>query len=86
MNEMPSSQFRREYGKLRKMTTVTVNGHPIGTWIPSTEVFAPEEVPPLEDIPLPTEDEEKELSGWNEAVRSRQAYRDDLLRKINRGK
>ena len=34
MDEMPSARFRREYAKLTQATTVTVNGHMIGIWIP----------------------------------------------------
>jgi hypothetical protein len=34
MDEMSSAEFRKRYAKLTKPTTVTVNGHPIGQWIP----------------------------------------------------
>jgi hypothetical protein len=35
MDEMGSSEFRRRYASLTKSTLVTVNGHTIGTWIPT---------------------------------------------------
>jgi hypothetical protein len=34
LNSLPSSQFKTQYAKLTEPTTVTVNGHPIGTWTP----------------------------------------------------
>ena len=34
MNELPSAQFRKVYRSLRAPVTVTVNGHPIGTYQP----------------------------------------------------
>jgi hypothetical protein len=35
MTTLPSSQFKMQYAKLTEPTTVTVNGHPIGTWTPT---------------------------------------------------
>jgi hypothetical protein len=32
---MDSTTFRREYARLTQPTEVTVNGHAIGTWLPS---------------------------------------------------
>lgn len=34
MDELPSTEFRRQFARLSKVTTVTVNGHPIGVWYP----------------------------------------------------
>ena len=34
MNNLPSSQFRLIFSRLTEPTTVTVNGHLIGTWLP----------------------------------------------------
>lgn len=34
MNELTSTQFRKVYAKLTEATLVTVNGHPIGRWVP----------------------------------------------------
>jgi hypothetical protein len=34
MDEMPSSEFRKVYAKLKHPTEVTVNGHVIGRWLP----------------------------------------------------
>jgi hypothetical protein len=36
MDEMPSAEFRKVYAKLRAPTLVTVNGHRIGLWTPTT--------------------------------------------------
>lgn len=35
MDKMPSSQFRTTYSTLTSPVEVTVNGHAIGTWLPS---------------------------------------------------
>lgn len=35
MNQLASSNFRLYYGRLNEPTEVTVNGHVIGTWLPS---------------------------------------------------
>lgn len=40
MDEMTSTEFRRTYATLKEPTIVTVNGHPIGTWIPSAFIDA----------------------------------------------
>jgi hypothetical protein len=37
MNELPSSEFRKRYPKLREPTNVIVLGRIIGTWLPATE-------------------------------------------------
>jgi hypothetical protein len=73
MNELPSAKFRNQYAKLKEQTVVTVNGHPIGVWNPvwQDELPAGHRRVPLDIDPT---------------VPSRQAQRDDLLRKINRGK
>jgi hypothetical protein len=36
MDTMPSAEFRKTYSKLIVPTKVTVNGHAIGMWIPTT--------------------------------------------------
>jgi hypothetical protein len=35
MDTMPSAEFRKVYAKLKATTVVTVNGHPIGQWVPT---------------------------------------------------
>lgn len=70
MNALPSTEFRKRFARLTEPTLVTVNGHPIGTWMPGPgsweEVIAPGVVLPLKSSQSP------------------QAKRDELLRKINR--
>jgi hypothetical protein len=81
MNELPSAEFRKQYAKLTEPTVVTVNGHPIGTWIPRHHMF--------DHVPGPTmQFVERDLRpGATHKHRfPAQAQRDDLLRKINRGK
>lgn len=34
MDTLPSSEFRKTFGRLTKPTRVTVNGHFIGVWTP----------------------------------------------------
>jgi hypothetical protein len=34
MDVLPSSEFRKTFARLTEATTVTVNGHPIGEWVP----------------------------------------------------
>jgi hypothetical protein len=34
MDKMPSTQFRKTFSRLTDATTVTVNGHIIGEWVP----------------------------------------------------
>jgi hypothetical protein len=49
MDKMPSTQFRTTYTSLTTPTQVTVNGHAIGTWLPSpysTQEFRAE-TPPM---------------------------------------
>ena len=70
MNVMPSSQFRKDYGKLTEPTVVTVNGHVIGTWTPGPA----------------TTFERGLLEGARTSIPTVQAARDELLRKINGGK
>lgn len=36
MNELPSTKFRATFHRLAEPTVVTVNGHAIGTWLPSS--------------------------------------------------
>lgn len=49
MDVLSSIEFRKRYAKLTEPTTVTVNGHVIGTWTPhgrevtSVRVALPEE-------------------------------------------
>jgi hypothetical protein len=40
MDVLPSSEFRKTFGKLTESTNVTANGHTIGTWIPAGVVAA----------------------------------------------
>lgn len=35
MDSLPSSEFRKRFARLTARTEVTVNGHPIGTWLPA---------------------------------------------------
>jgi len=88
--EIPSAEFRKTYAKLRKPTTVTVNGHVIGQWIPAhsaTYVMARrmddegQEQHTAHGL-LPPRDAVTEFG----TSKTAQAKRDDLLRKINRGK
>ncbi len=74
MNELTSSEFRKQYAKLSEKTAVTVNGHIIGTWDP---------VEPR--LYLRLKDEPPVPQGYIGADPMSQARRDDLLRKINRG-
>ena len=34
MNALPSTKFRKQFGRLTEPTTVTVHGHVIGEWVP----------------------------------------------------
>lgn len=34
MDTLPSTEFRKKFARLTKGTTVTVNGHVIGAWLP----------------------------------------------------
>ena len=70
MNELPSTTFRKEYPRLTEQTVVTVNGHPIGTWIPNTANMRVRAG--IGDALVP--------------VQTSQAQRDALLRRINRSK
>jgi len=74
MNELTSTEFRKHYARLTEPTLVTVNGHQIGYWVPgsisNTEAALRTFDPP----------------GGREAQASAQAQRDELLRKINRGR
>ena len=74
MNELPSAEFRKRYAKLTEAVVVTVNGHPIGRWFPM-------DAPSSEHGPRFSEPGLFPASNL-----SPQAQRDDLLRKINRGK
>ena len=49
MASMSSSQFRLIYASLTEPTTVTVNGHPLGTWVPSV-VVQPEALATLDSM------------------------------------
>ena len=85
MNQMPSAEFRKQYAKLTEPTVVTVNGHPIGEWLPArtgtleglgTRIVGRAEVErAIERAKLP---------GGGVQARA-QSQRDDLLRRINRG-
>jgi hypothetical protein len=35
MDTLSSKEFRRQYARLTEPTVVTVNGHPLGTWLPA---------------------------------------------------
>ncbi len=35
MNELSSTEFRKTYASLKEPVEVTVNGHVIGTWLPT---------------------------------------------------
>lgn len=70
MKGMASTEFRKRYAQLKEPVTVTVNGHPIGVWMPGDE----EPPPPIWN---PQTRQMDHLS---------QAQRDALLRKINKPK
>jgi hypothetical protein len=38
--KITSSQFRNRYAYLRDPSLVTVNGHPLGIWVPADHPFA----------------------------------------------
>ncbi len=78
MNEIPSTQFRKQFAKLAEPTLVTANGHPIGTWRPLWTVGEDGK-----DIVLDMTD----LGDRQPALpSSTQSQRDALLNKINRRK
>jgi hypothetical protein len=41
MDVLTSTEFRKRYASLRRETSVTVNGHLIGHWLPADLVIAP---------------------------------------------
>jgi hypothetical protein len=83
MNEMPSSQFRKDYAKLEDETVVTVNGHIIGRWTP----FRLEKT--FDSAAVWSAKEKREMTervnsgDFTEKLNNVQAARDNLLRKIN---
>jgi hypothetical protein len=79
MNEITSTEFRKTYHALKKLTVVTVNGHPIGTWSPG-----PDAATVIQLVEAGVEPEQAIRSVTGGQVPSSQAQRDDLLRKINR--
>ena len=45
MNELPSSDFRKTFPRLKEATQVNANGHTIGLWIPFDAAgYAPVEI------------------------------------------
>ncbi len=82
MNELPSTEFRKQFARLTEATLVTVNGHPIGTWTPHriSEEFVAAILaePPAGHIRVPAHLDPT-------LPKFTQAQRDELLRKINRG-
>ena len=74
MDELPSAEFRKQYARLTAPVVVTVNGHPIGVWQPATAMDPVIAVSPT-----------IRSESYAEPQRA-QTQRDDLLRKINRGK
>lgn len=70
MNELSSTEFRKRFAKLTEQTTVTVNGHSIGVWMPVAEFTV----------------KGKSYVALGMEGRSPQQRRDDLLGKINRPK
>lgn len=72
---LSSSEFRKRYATLKRRTVVSANGHPIGVWDPVTWVDG------VADLPA----EDFAATATTPAQTTRQAMRDDLLRKINRG-
>jgi hypothetical protein len=101
MDEMPSAEFRKQYAKLIKTVVVTVNGHAIGTWTPTLPALEDIPMPQTEaeELALSAEwDEAIRQRKRDDLLRTHtvvteqhvkatsQAQRDDLLRKINRGK
>ena len=45
MNELPSSDFRKTFPRLKEATQVNANGHAIGLWIPFDAAgYAPVEI------------------------------------------
>ena len=38
MDELSSTEFRKQYARLTETTRVTVNGHTIGAWIPEARL------------------------------------------------
>jgi hypothetical protein len=53
MDVLSSAEFRKQYAKLTEPTTVTVNGHVIGTWMPYVNhhpmITNPEALPEVMD-------------------------------------
>jgi hypothetical protein len=41
MDVLTSTEFRKRYASLGSETSVTVNGHVIGYWLPADSVIAP---------------------------------------------
>jgi hypothetical protein len=80
MNELPSTEFRKTFARLREPVTVTVNGHPIGTWYP----YAHRETD-TRDIDKTHLIRPGRPAG-EPPVRTSQSQRDELLGKINRSK
>jgi antitoxin (DNA-binding transcriptional repressor) of toxin-antitoxin stability system len=72
MDELASTEFRKRFARLKEDVLVTVNGHPIGAWVP---LKGDKRI----TITLP---EEATRAERNRAFT--QAQRDELLRKINK--
>lgn len=96
MNEMPSAEFRKQYARLDEVTDVTVNGHSIGVWLPGEELrkllekaqqcqFCGSRAE-IRHAPTCIDAAFLEPLVSRPAPITAQARRDDLLRKINRGK
>lgn len=81
MNELSSTEFRRQYGKLTDATVVTANGRPVGIWTPIQV-----EARFLETLMRDPTDGSVRVPAHYDPTLTSQAQRDELLRKINRGK
>lgn len=81
MNELSSTEFRKTYAKLTEQTVITVNGHAIGLWTPAGGVSWTV----TETHAGPNGERVIDKIEGRDQVTPQQA-RDDLLRKINRGK
>lgn len=83
--QMTSSEFRRTYAKIGTPTMVTVNGHIIGVWVPSSDGTTISIKMGDLHLPDPINHAPFEPAKRRIEVNAFQAERDAILRKINRG-
>ena len=76
MDTVTSTVFRKTYASLNKPTTVTVNGHAMGLWLPAV----PSDYWSVKGLDPKAGPEEVRLM-----PKMTQAQRDAILRRVNKG-